>query len=108
MEIAVVCVPYQMDVARWGYALGPQAFIEGGLLRELEARGHQVSAPVWIELPRGERTRDSITNLGRIAARTAAAVAEGLAMGADLALVLEGDCTHAVGAIRGPAPRVGG
>jgi arginase len=107
MRIAVVCVPYQMDVARWGYALGPQAFIEAGLLGELEAHGHQVSAPVWIELPRDERTRDSVTNLGRIAARTSAVVAEGLAAGADLALVLEGDCTHAAGAIGGLAQSAG-
>ena len=107
MQIAVVCVPYQMDVARWGYALGPRAFIEAGLLRELEARGHQVNKPAWIELPREERTRDSVTNLGRIAARTAAAVAEGLAAGANLVLVLEGDCTHAVGAIGGLAQVVG-
>jgi hypothetical protein len=44
MLIAVVCRPCQMDVARWGYALDPQAFIEAGLSRELEARPRGESA----------------------------------------------------------------
>lgn len=99
MRIAVVAVPYQMDVARWGYALGPQAFLDAGLAARLGEHGHTVDAPVWIELPPEERTRDSVTNLARIAARTSEATRAALAGGADLALVLEGDCTHAVGAI---------
>jgi arginase len=103
VELAVVCVPYQMDVARWGYARGPGAWLDAGLAAQLRMRGHRVRPPLWIELPAGERTRDGVTNLGRIAARTAAAVAGALAAGADLALVLEGDCTHAVGAIGGLA-----
>jgi arginase len=100
MRISVVCVPYQLDVARWGYALGPQTFLEAGILRQLRALGHDVSEPLWIELPREERTRDTVTNLGRIAARTSAAVREGLRDGG-FVLVLEGDCTHAVGPIGG-------
>src|SRR5262249_53110435 len=87
------------DVARWGYALGPRAFLEAGLLERLRAAGHEVGGePVWIELPQADRTRDTVTNLGRIAARTAHAVRTGLRAG-DLVLVLEGDCTHAVGPI---------
>ena len=78
MRIALVCVPYQMDVARWGYALGPQAFLNAGLTEGLRAQGHEVSGPMWIELPREERTRDSVTNLGHIAASTSNAVREGL------------------------------
>lgn len=101
MHIALVAVPYQMDVARWGYALGPQAFLDAGLAAQLAERGHSVAMPAWIELPHEERTRDSVTNLARIAARTATAVRMALTDGADLALVLEGDCTHAVGAIGG-------
>ena len=31
MNIHVICVPYQLDVARWAYALGPQAFLNQGL-----------------------------------------------------------------------------
>ena len=103
MKIALVAVPFQMDVARWGYALGPQAFLDAGLAAQLTERGHMVAAPVWIELPHAERTRDSVTNLARIAARASAAVRAALADGADVALVLEGDCTHAVGAIGGLA-----
>ncbi len=103
MQINIICVPYQVDVARWGCANGPRAFLDHSLIALLEARGHSVSAPTWIELPQAERTRDSVTNLGRIARRTAAAVREALQNEDSFALVLEGDCTHAVGAIGGLA-----
>jgi arginase len=101
MHITTICVPYQIDVARWGYALGPQAFLDHGLLQLLQKKGHTLSNPVWIELPKSERTRDSVTNLGHIAKRTSAAVSAALRQNDDLVLVLEGDCTHAVGAIGG-------
>lgn len=103
MEITIVCVPYQMDVARWGYALGPQAFLDAGLVNLLRERGHHVREPRFIELPRSERTRDTVTNLGRIAARASEAVATGLRVENSVVLVLQGDCTHAVGAIGGLA-----
>ena len=103
MNITIVCVPYQVDVARWGCANGPQAFLEAGLITLLEAQGHTVFAPTWIELPKKERTRDSVTNLGRIARHTAGAVMVGLLKDDSFVLVLEGDCTHAVGAIGGLA-----
>jgi arginase len=96
-----------LDVARWGYALGPQAFLDAGLVERLEARGHTVRAPVWIELPRDERTRDIVTNLGRIAARTCEAVRAVLQRENGLAIILEGDCAHAVGAVGGLARVVG-
>jgi arginase len=102
LDISIVCVPYQGDVTRWGYALGPQAFIEHGLGELLEKRGHQVAPPIWIELPREERTRDSVTNLGRLAQRTAGAVSMALRRG-DFVLALLGDCTHALGPIGGLA-----
>jgi arginase len=107
MNITIVCVPYQMDVARWGFALGPQAFLDTGLVERLQARAHRVSDPVWIDLPRAERTRDTVTNLGRIAARTSEAVAAALEQEDGFAVVLEGDCTHAVGAIGGVARACG-
>ena len=40
----------------------------------LEAHAHIVSNPISIELPKSERTRDSITNLGNIAKSSPAAV----------------------------------
>lgn len=107
MNITIICVPYQVDVTRWGYANGPQAFLDHGLMDLLDEQGHDVSDPVWIELPKGERTRDSVTNLGRIARRTAEAVRSALQEEDDFALVLEGDCTHAVGAIGGLAQATG-
>ncbi|MDQ2744713.1 MAG: arginase family protein [Chloroflexota bacterium] len=102
VDIAVVCVPYSNDVARWGSAKGPAAVLEAGLIPTLEEQGHTVEEPVWIELPREERTRDIVTNLGRIAARTSEAVSTALQNGQTV-LVLEGDCTHAVGATGGLA-----
>jgi arginase len=100
MEAAIIGVPYQMDVARWGYALGPQAFLNAGLAARLQQHGYTSAPPAWVELPHAERTRDTVTNLGRIAARTSASVATALARRA-LPVVLEGDCTHAVGVIGG-------
>src|SRR5260370_23866072 len=101
MHVTIVCAPYQIDVSRWGCALGPQAFLDHGLIQLLEARGHTVSQTIWIELPKAERTRDSVTNLGRIAGRMAAAVLTALHQENSFVLVLEGDCTHAAVAIGG-------
>jgi len=107
MHINIICIPYQIDVARWGVALGPQAFLDHGFIQLLETAGHTVSNPIWIELPKSERTRDSITNLGNIAKRSSAAICEVLTQQDSLILVLEGDCTHAVGAIGGLAQAKG-
>src|SRR6266566_5533338 len=107
MHITIICIPYQIDVTRWGCAAGPQAFPDHGLIQLLEAKGHTVSNPIWIDLPKSERTRDSVTNLGHIAKRTSAAVSAALQQSTDLVLVLEGDCTHAVSAIGGLAQAKG-
>src|SRR5438874_6954540 len=107
MEITIVCVPFQVDVARWGCALGPQAFLDAGIAEQIEVRGHSIRKVVWIELPKSERTRDSVTNLGRIAQRTAFAVKNALAEKDSFVLVLAGDCTHAVGPIGGLAQAKG-
>ena len=107
MYITTICIPYQIDIARWGCALGPQAFLDHGLLQQLQAKGHTVSNPIWIELPKSERTRDSVTNLGRIAKRTSTAVSAALKQEDSFVLVLEGDCTHAVGPIGGLAQAKG-
>jgi arginase len=107
MQIAIVCVPYQTDVARWGCARGPQAFLEHGLMEQVREQGHTVREPVWIELPKAERTRDTVTNLGNIARRTAAAVSAALKEGTDFVLVLAGDCTHSLGPIGGLAQAQG-
>ncbi|HEY7350769.1 MAG TPA: arginase family protein [Ktedonobacterales bacterium] len=107
MDITIVCVPYQGDVARWGCALGPQAFLERGLSQRLEALGHRVHTPVWIELPRSERTRDTVTNIGYLASRAAEAVKTALQQPDSLVVMLEGDCTHALGPIGGMAQVAG-
>jgi arginase len=107
MHITIICIPYQIDVTRWGVARGPQAFLDHGLIQLLEAKGYTVSNPIWIELPKSERTRDSVTNLGNIAKRSSAAISEALRQEGSFVLVLEGDCTHAVGAIGGLAQAQG-
>jgi arginase len=107
MDITIIGIPFQMDVARWGYASGPAAFLDQGLVPQLEQRGHRVQGPVWIDLPRAARTRDTVTNLGHIARRTAAAVRAALGRADSFVLALEGDCTHALGVIGGLAQAIG-
>ena len=103
MDIAIICVPYQNDVARWGMARGPQAYLDAGLIDALQKAGHHPLEPVWVELKRSERTRDTVTNLGTLAKHTAASVAAALRHPATFVVVLEGDCTHAVGPVGGLA-----
>lgn len=105
MNVQIIGVPFQGDVARWGGAKAAQGFLDAGLVAALGARGHTVSGPIWIELPREERSRDTVSNLGRIAARTGQAVATALRQPNTLPLVLAGDCTHSVGPVGGLAFR---
>ena len=67
MNISIICIPYQIDITRWGVARGPQAFLDHGLTQLLEAKGHDVSNPIWIELPNSDLSRDSFTYMGIIA-----------------------------------------
>lgn len=96
MNIHPILVPYAGDVARWGQARGPAAMLEAGLVDALRARGHGVAEPIEIVFPRERRTRDPVTNLGAIAGMVSDAVAEAISVGA-MPLVLEGNCTQAVG-----------
>ena len=102
MNIALISVPYSNDVARWGGANGPQAWLDAGLPSTLKKRGHKVAPTQWIELPREKRARDTIINLGYLAARTSDAVYAALMRGA-FPIVLQGNCTHCVGPAGGVA-----
>src|SRR5260370_41251167 len=51
MEITIVCVPFQVDVARWGCALGPQAFLDAGI----EERRVSLKENVMPQTPHIER-----------------------------------------------------
>jgi len=42
MDIAIICVPYQNDIARWGVARGPQAYLDAGLIDALRDTGHTI------------------------------------------------------------------
>jgi arginase len=106
MDISLIAVPYSNDVSRWGGANGPQAFLDAGLGQTLEAHGHPIKRTQWIELPREKRTRDSIVNLGYLAARASDAVFEALSLGL-FPLVMEGNCTHCVGPAGGVARALG-
>lgn len=68
-----------------------RAFLEAGLVAKIETAGHTIAAIEEVEHPGSERRHDTVANLGRIATKTAA-------------LVLEGDCSHAVVVLGGPAP----
>lgn len=102
MNVTLVSVPYDHDVARWGCATGPQAMLDAGLEDHLRNLGHDVTGRAEITLLREERTRDMVTNLARIGGRVAQAVADALAAD-QFPLVLAGNCPHAVGACGGLA-----
>ena len=101
MKIAVVAVPYGHDIGRWGYAGGPEFFLEHGLVRALEQHGHTVGEPVFAHLPRERRTRDTVTNLARINASASDLVSSALHRRDTLVLALTGNCTHAPGVAGG-------
>jgi arginase len=102
MLVQPILVPYAGDVSRWGAARGPEAMLAAGLVQELTEAGHTVAEPVSVSLARGERTRDTVTNIGTLAARASDAVAEAIGRGL-FPLVLEGNCTAAVGPAGGVA-----
>jgi arginase len=106
MDISLIAIPYSNDVARWGAANGPKAFLDFGLEPTLAAHGHPIKQTTWIELPREKRTRDSVVNLGYLAARASDAVAAAISQGL-FPLVLEGNCTHCVGPAGGVARALG-
>ncbi len=106
MKIHPILVPYAGDVARWGAAKGPAAMIRAGLAEALRAQGHDVADPVEIVFPRERRTRDPVTNLGVIAGMVSDAVAAAIGAGA-MPLVLQGNCTQAVGPAGGVARACG-
>ncbi len=107
MQIIPILVPYAGDVARWGAARGPAAMMQAGLADSLRRHGHDVAEAVEIVFPRERRTRDPVTNLGVIAAMVSDAVVAALGRGA-MPLVLEGNCTQAVGPTGGVARACGG
>jgi arginase len=103
MNVTPILVPYDHDVAVWGCATGPQVLLEAGLLEHMRALGHHVQAPVTLTLPRQARTRDPVTNLAHLGQALSLAVADALRGPDGFALVLAGNCPHAVGAAGGLA-----
>jgi arginase len=106
MQIIPILVPYAGDVARWGAARGPAAIMQAGLADALRGRGHVVAEPVEIAFPRERRTRDQVSNLGVIASMVSDAVAAAIGAG-KMPLVLQGNCTQAVGPAGGVARACG-
>ena len=102
MHIQPILLPFAGDVGRWGAAKGPEAILAAGLAPALAELGHAVAEPVSVSLPREKRTRDVVTNVGYLAARVSDAVAAALGAGR-FPLVLEGNCTGAVGPAGGVA-----
>jgi arginase len=107
MNIIPILVPYAGDVARWGAAQGPAAIIQAGLAEALRGGGHTVAEPIEIEFPRERRTRDPVTNLGMIASMVSDAVTAAIGEG-KMPVVLQGNCTQAVGPTGGVARACGG
>lgn len=108
MKIAIVAVPYANDVAKWGYAGGPQHFLDRGLIEALQDAGHTVLAPQFVDFPLAERGRDVVTNLGRINYYESQLVQQALKDPDTVVLALQGDCTHAPGVAGGIYQAKGG
>lgn len=106
MLIHPILVPFANDVARWGAAKGPAAMMRAGMAEALRGAGHSVAAPVEAALAREMRTRDPVTNLGVIAGWVSDQVAGAIGQGA-MPLVLQGNCTQAVGPTGGVARACG-
>src|SRR5688572_19905220 len=99
MRLQPVIVPYRYDERDTGPGLGPRALIEDGLLRRLEASGHELATPVEAHLAEDAREAGPVAvNIGKLGARTADLVADARRAGAG-AMVLCGDCTAAVGIV---------
>jgi arginase len=107
MKIQPILVPFANDVARWGAANGPAAMLRAGMAEALRAAGHEVAEPAAASLARERRTRDPVTNLGMIAGWVSEQVAAAIGAGA-MPLVLQGNCTQAVGPAGGVARACGG
>jgi hypothetical protein len=76
--------------------------MQAGLADVLRQQGHVVGEPLEIVFPPQRRTRDSVTNLGFIASLVSDAVVAAIGQGT-MPLVLEGNCTQAVGPAGGVA-----
>ncbi|WP_158639180.1 arginase family protein [Elioraea rosea] len=107
MLIQPILLPFAGDVGRWGAAKGPGAIMEAGIALALAEAGHTLAEPVVAGLARGTRVRDQVTNIGRLAAQVSDAVAAAIGEGR-FPLVLEGNCTGAVGPAGGVARAKGG
>ncbi len=107
MLIQPILLPFAGDVGRWGAAKGPGAIMEAGLELALAEAGHTLAEPIVADLARGTRSRDTVSNIGRLAAQVSDAVAAAIGAGR-FPLVLEGNCTGAVGPAGGVARATGG
>ena len=108
MKVQIVAVPYANDIAKWGYAQGPEFHLQHGLVDTLKRHGHTVLDPVYASLPVSERTRDVVTNLGRLNESEADLVRAAYQDPETVVLALQGDCTHAPGVAGGIYSTFGG
>ncbi len=108
VKVQIVAVPYAHDVAKWGYAKGPEFHLRHGLIDTLKQHGHTVMDPVWANLPVSERTRDVVTNLGRLNQSESDLVLQAFQDPETAVLALQGDCTHAPGVAGGVYRKFGG
>jgi arginase len=100
MRLAVFQVPY--DAGHWGLRMGrgPLHLVERGLVRELEAQGHDVDLQP-VQLPEGF-FRTEAGSAAEIQRRLARAAGQALGEGR-LPIVLAGNCNATLGVIAGSA-----
>jgi arginase len=103
--VTLIAVPYHLGRSDADMALGPDAYLAGGLAHALESLGHGVQL---LRVMRPARFKDTPTAVADINAKLAEATAYVLRNGR-LPLIAGGNCNVALGAvaglqIAGPAP----
>jgi arginase len=96
-EITLLVVPYHLGREGHGMALGPDAYLDGGLEQALASRGYDVRV---VRVVRPSPFKDRPSAIADINAELAKAIAAALREGR-LALIAGGNCNVALGAVAG-------
>lgn len=98
MNVSIIGVPYDLDQPYVGMGKAPDALLDAGLARRLEAAGCSMILAEMIDIPESDEPRE--VRLGHLMTRIGYEVAR--ARAADFfPLILGGDCMTALGTLAG-------
>ena len=98
MNVAIIGVPYDLDQPYTGMGKAPDALLDAGLARRLEALGCTTILAEMVDIPESDAPR--VERLGQLLARLGYEVARARAAGF-FPLILGGDCMTAIGTLAG-------